>query len=203
LWFLIILISLAGLLIFLFSIPLGMSFKLDTDDRPVFKMQVRWLFDLLRKPIVPRKEKIDLPAKKAKTKPRKKKKSRKVMVRIIPRLITRSLLARVKKFLREILSCIHIENFQADFSMGTGDPADTGILFGLLSPLVLWFPHSGDFSVFLEPDFSHDPVMRGKSSGQISLIPARLIWALLKFIVSWSVLRTVYQFLRLKWKKIS
>jgi hypothetical protein len=203
LWFLIVLISLIVLLVFLSSIPLGMSFKLDTDDRPVFRLQVRWFFDLLRKPIVPRKEKIDLSAKKAKTRSKKKKKRRKLTVRAVSGLLNRSLLARVRRFLGEILRCLHVKNFQADFSLGTGDPADTGILFGILSPLVLSLPHFRNFSVFLEPDFSPDPVMRGKSSGQVRLVPARLVWALLKFILSWSVLRTVYQFLRLRWKKIS
>lgn len=201
-WFLIILISLVGLLIFLFSIPLGMSFKLDTEDQPVFKLQVRWLFDLLRKTIVPRKEKIDIPAKKTKARTKKKKKTRKVTVRAIPHLISRSFLARVRKFVWEIMGCIHIKTFQVDFSMGTGDPADTGILFGFLSPFILSLPDSGNFYILLKPDFSTDPVMEGKSTGQVRLIPARLVWVLLKFIFSWSVLRTAFQFLRLRWKKV-
>lgn len=200
-WFLIVLISLIVLLVFLFSIPLGMSFRLDTEDRPVFKLQFRWLFDLLRKSIVPRKEKIDLPAKKVKTGPQKKKKSRKAMIRIISRLITRSLLARIKKFVLEILSCMQIKNFRADFSMGTGDPADTGILFGFLSPLLISLPNTLNFYVLLEPDFSPEPVIRGTSLGQVRLIPARLVWALLKLIFSWSVLRTIFLLLRLRWKK--
>ena len=56
-WAILILASLLVLIVFAFSVPLDVVLRVDVYGRPKFRMRLAWLFGLVSKEIIPKKEK--------------------------------------------------------------------------------------------------------------------------------------------------
>ncbi|MEJ2636702.1 MAG: DUF2953 domain-containing protein [Calditrichia bacterium] len=196
-----ILAILFGLLLLLLSIPVDFIFQFDSRQSPALHFQIGWLFSLARfkigkkKKIKPKRKNPD--KKKAKKRGRKKGASK---FRFLG-LITEALLRRVFRLLLDIFRAIHFRKVGADIRAGLGEPADTGMIFGLTSPVFLLLPNSVQSQIRLSPDFGDEAVFAGDASGSIRLWPIEIIFIALKFIFSRPVLRTIKNFIILKWKK--
>jgi hypothetical protein len=75
---------------------------------------------------------------------------------------------------------IHVETMTLDAEFGLGDPAETGQLFGMLTPLIYAMPQSPAVSLAVRPNFN-ERCLRGAADADIRFIPFRFVPPVLRF----------------------
>lgn len=190
-----ILAGLFGLFLFLIAVPIELKFQFDSLNSPRFRMRIGWLFSLVE---------LDLPHRKQSSKQSRKRvkpKRKRTGYRVFLKLLSRPLLLRFLDFIRKTCRAVHLKQLRADIRAGLGEPADTGILFGAVSAL---FPFRGMTEVVRmqwEPDFGQEPVIEGTSEGTIRLRPIEMAPAVIGFVFSKPVLKTMIRGMRLWTRK--
>lgn len=82
--------------------------------------------------------------------------------------------------LRELLQRVHLEKLHLRGRFGLGDPADTGAVFGMLTPLI--YGLSGRRAVIeLRPDFG-DVCLEGRLEAGIRLTPIAFVPPILRYV---------------------
>ncbi len=191
-----ILAILLGLFFVLISIPVDFIFRFDSFRSPSFRFQMGWFFSLVKIKIGEKKKKPPKPKKPKKKKAKKKGKSKIQFAR----LITRSLLFRVLRLVRDVLGSFNLMHIDADLEAGLGEPADTGMVFGAVWPLLALMPVSLRQQIRLSPNFGTEPVLAGTANGDIRIWPILIIFVILRFIFSGPVLRTIKNIIVIKWR---
>lgn len=92
----------------------------------------------------------------------------------------------VFRLISEIISQIHIDRADIDFRFGASDPADTGEIFGYLTPLIYGVFGSRLLRINVEPVFDK-AVFDGCAALDVTMTPARFIPPFVRF--GWSTLR--------------
>ncbi|HEY82406.1 MAG TPA: hypothetical protein G4O01_03845 [Dehalococcoidia bacterium] len=192
-WVIIASAALAALLILALFVPLELAVQLSTAERPRLRMRLVWLFGLVRKEIGRGEKKPAAPKKTGKK-------------RINPRdilslLQTKGLLQQLKISLQGMLRSLEIKNLTADFKVGLGDPADTGLLFALLAPVILWLNSSLPLRISAQPSFADAPTFTGYSHGAVRVRPIRLVIPLLRFAISPATMRAVKKLVLARWRR--
>ncbi len=82
--------------------------------------------------------------------------------------------------LADLLKPIHIERLAIDADIGFDDPADTGQLYGLLSPLIHSRLPSSAVSIAVRPDFSGSRIS-GEAIAEVSFIPVAFLPPAVRF----------------------
>ena len=77
----------------------------------------------------------------------------------------------------QMLRQIHVDNLLIDGEFGTGDPAETGQIFGQLTPFI----YANNLDIRLRPNFAV-ACLRGRAEAQLSVIPIRFLWPLAALI---------------------
>jgi hypothetical protein len=86
---------------------------------------------------------------------------------------------------------LHVKGVQARARLGLGDPADTGLLFGIAGPLALALRRGlPSLELELEPDF-RGPVLDGELRGEVRVVPLAALPHLARFALSPATLRAV------------
>jgi hypothetical protein len=85
-------------------------------------------------------------------------------------------IAEVPALIGRMLRTIRIEVLRLDAEFGLGDPADTGQVYGQLSPLIFASP----WQVNLRPDFGAT-CLRGTAFAQFRVVPIAFAWPLVGF----------------------
>ena len=116
-------------------------------------------------------------------------------------LKTEGLLRQFKKLLKDLLSAFRFRDVIADFTLGLGNPADTGLLFAVIGPATALFGESRFHKLIFRPSFSDDTVLEGYSHGTVRLRPIRLIPPVVKFAFSAATIRMAGTFISSKWKR--
>ena len=161
-------------------------------------MRLSWLFGLFSKEIAGGKKKPE--GKKSDVKPKKKGWRRDI--RFIFRMLqTKGLLKQFKGLVKDLISCFKFRDVVADFKVGLGDPADTGLLFTFLSPVSVFLGSSRFHRINLQPSFGDEAVLEGYSWGTARLRPIKLLPPLLKFTFSSAAITTLKTLVLSKWKK--
>ena len=96
----------------------------------------------------------------------------------------RRMLAAAPDLVRGILSKFRVEHLRADAEFGTGDPAETGALWGALTPVLYAVPGGGGAGVSLRPVFD-DRIFSGEVDVAVRVVPLSLAGPLLAF--GWAV----------------
>ena len=185
-WIIIILASLTAVIIFVLSVPIEMSLRADVYGKPRFRLKLSWLFGLIRTDLAGRKK----PSRKRETKFRD----------IIEILRTKGLVSQFKRFVKDILSYLKIRNLFADFTLGLGDPADTGFLFAFVGPAASWLNSSLPCQIRIRPSFEDEGTLEGYSYGVVRLRPIQLVTPTLRFAFSLAAMRTAKKLVLAKWK---
>ncbi len=191
---LIVLLSFAALVIFCLSLPLEIAIRLDLNDKARFRLRVLWLFGLVKREV-------------------RWEGGAATMTGLLqggaaPGNFTRVFTSawRVKglpeRLFRLLKSCfkgLRLKEFVARLKLGLDNPADTGLLFAYLSPLVLMglFPHC---DIDLEPSFEGDAIVRGYLSAVVNVRLAGILLAVAGFVLSPPVIRAVAAALRERWR---
>jgi len=199
LWVIVTLASLAAIIILVLCVPLEMTLHADVCGKPKFRLKLSWLFGLVSKEVTRGKEpKEKKKLVKEKRKPREGKRRLRDILEI---LRTRGLLSQLKRLLRDVLSRLKIRDLIADFRVGLGNPADTGLIFAIIGPATfLWnssFPHQ----IRVQPSFEDKAVFEGYSHGVVRLRPIQLVIPFLRFAFSIATIRAAKRLVLTKWKR--
>ena len=153
--------------------PLVCEFRLSRD--PGLRFRVRLSFLGGRTPAIvivdssrPRKSR-DKPKKTTPKRDRARRRGRRITLGTITDLVW------------QVLAAIHIRHLSAKGRFGTGDPAETGQIYGLLTPLIYGFaPTAPRLEIDVTPVFDA-PCLDGDLSGQVELVPFALLPPVARF----------------------
>jgi hypothetical protein len=198
LWIIAVIVGLIAIALFIFWIPLDMVLNADVHGKPGLRLRFSWFFGLVSREIPGIREKPS--AKKKAPSDRKKGgwRDARIMLRIIR---TEGLLKRLMKLVKEVFSCFRWKETAADFKVGLGDPADTGLLFCILGPATVFLGNSGRHRINIEPYFGDDAILEGCSSGTARLRPVRLLPPFFRFAFSPPAIKAVRTLITEKWKR--
>ena len=183
-WFIITLASLTAVLIFILCVPIEVALRADVYGKPKFRLKLSWFYVLVRRDLAKREKKV--------AEKRYEPETGKTKLRdIIKVLRTRGLLSQLKYLVKDVLSCFKIRNLIADFTVGLGDPADTGLLFAFAGPAASWLNSSFPCHIRIRPSFEDEGTLEGYSHGVVRLRPIRLVIPALRFAFSPAAMRTV------------
>ena len=195
-WIIIALASLVALIILILCIPFDATFRVDIYGSPRFSFRLVWFFGLVSKEI---KRKEEAGAKKGSAEAVEKSGWRR-LEGIFRAIRAKDLLNQLKVLLKGIYSRLNIRHMRADFKVGLGDPADTGLLFAVINP-VLIFLNSTAGCIRVQPSFEGEAVFEGYTQGMVRLLPIQLVPPLLRFIFSLAFLRVIKTAVLTRWKR--
>ena len=196
-WVGIALASLAALIILVLCIPFDMVLRLGVYGVVKLKMSVSWLFGGVSQEVGQRKRKPKRKAAEAKPKLIERGKGARTALGILQ---TRGLPGQLKRLLKGIIHCFKIQKFEADFRVGLDNPADTGFLFGLIGPTLLFTSSSFPYPVRVRPAFD-EAVFEGYLHGTIRLWPIQLVPSIFRFVFSLTTVRVIKKLVLTKWKR--
>lgn len=186
-WIIVVVASLAILVFLILCVPLDMALHADIYGKPKFRLRFSWLFGLVSKEITGEKEKPEKKPGVVKDKGKHRWRDTRAIFTI---LRTKGLLRQLKDLVIEgVFSHLKARDIAADFRIGLGDPADTGLLFAFIGPATAFLGSSHRHQIKVEPDFSDDAVLEGYSHGMVRLHPIQLVPPFLKFIFSLTTIK--------------
>jgi hypothetical protein len=181
-------------LLALLALPVEIDYTFDSESRPRSAARIVWLLGLVRFRPGSRKGKTRRrkPRKRAAPKgrrPRKSARAREKGFRVFLAAIrSEGFVRRVFKLLHAIFSATEIKRLRARFLIGLDDPADTGLVYGLLAPALSLF-HAlprGDFAAV--PVFDRS-ALEANMNIRLRLVPINYLKAAVAFIISMETLR--------------
>jgi len=176
-----------GVIIFLLSIPLDLSFHLRVRERLEFRFSLTWFFSLVKKEFGRKRRAA-----------KKRAESRGAFTDFLQ---IRGLLPKILRLLRDVVKRIRIRALVVDFTIGLDDPADTALLVGSLwLPAFLLSP-SLPYSIRLQPSFVDGPVFQGYAHVIVRLRPIQLVPAVARFGCSRIALRLLWRMISGRWKR--
>jgi hypothetical protein len=179
----ILLWTIAAILILAFSavasvlcMPIRISFMFDTHNRPAFSFKMAPFGGLL--PIVLTSERWKKRSTKQRTKAASNK-SRKALHQNVAALAPR-ILRELPELISKVVSRVKLERVDANIRFGLSDPANTGILYGALIPLLQLIGVSERSYIVLKPDFGNE-IFDGSGHMATRFVPIALIAPMLGF----------------------
>ena len=180
-WVLVSISSLAGLLVLLLSVPIDLSFSLEKKERFRSRVRIGWLFGLVGKNLgggengkEPKEE------EKPKKQGRRGKRSPR---RFLAAIRTRGLPGHSLRFARRMLRAIRVRELNVGLQIGLGDPAETGQLLGLVSPVTASVGAIPGVQMSVKPDF-YEETLRGYCNGSVRIYPIRMVPPMILFALS-------------------
>lgn len=186
------------LTILLLAIPVNLVFALKKDDVWRGRIVVFWLFGLTHKTLRPRREekarrlsRRRRPRKSIATVSRQVVKKRRYLYSV---LRSEGFLRRAVYLVRDLLRSLRPRRFRFQCVVGLDDPADTGRLIGLLSPLRVFagremrFGKNSNVAFEVTPDFT-GPRCTGYWCASVRFVPLQLLRVFLGFLFSPPVFR--------------
>ena len=178
------------ILFFLLIVPIEAEFKFNNLNGSEKTVKLKALFGLLSKTVYTSdKSKISKPKEKAEVK--KEKKSGSGLSKIISLLQNGKFLRKTALTLKKLLSSIKPELKHFHFRLGLNDPADTGIIWGLIGPVSGIFYGFTEKEVVIEPDFL-DPALGLDTRGSVSIVPLEILIILIGYLFSPTVIKTYW-----------
>jgi hypothetical protein len=168
------------LAVLVLSVPVEAIFSFDTSTKPKVHIKLSWFYGL-----VTREMRGFSGARKKRAKKRGRRISQSALLKIIS---TRRLLNRISSLAWSILQRVKLQELKADLIMGLDDPADTGLLFALVGPVLPLVNLPEQCNVSVMPSFQ-EAVLEGKALLVIRLRPITLTIPFMKFIFSMPVIR--------------
>lgn len=175
----------------LLAIPVMLVIDAERADTLRLRWRVRWLFGLVdirsqrRAHTLPPSDRSDA-SRSRQTNADKRWRRTRMGIAV---LRTRGLVRRVARLAWRLRRQITLKEFHVRTAFGLDDPADTGIVYGALSPLVM-MARMGGLDVECRPMFQESG-LKGAVGGTIQVRPLSVAGALVAFLVSPPVLRSV------------
>lgn len=197
-WIVAVLAGLVILIVIILWIPLEIALQADFEGKPRFRLRLLWLFGLVSRDITGKKK--EAAQKRAAVTGGKR--WRWSDARTIYRVLrTRGLLRHIKEFIKGVLPCFRFREIVADFTIGLGNPANTGLMFAVIGPATAFLGSSRSHRIRIEPYFGDDTVFRGHSHGKARLRPIRLVPPFLKLTFSLPAMKAIWTLKRSRWQR--
>lgn len=185
---LIVLLIVVSLMLFLLAIPVTLVVHVSTPRDVGGDIEVYWLFDLVRVPVS-----FSSPKKSSGKKPENRKRNKRLSRKKgdwIKWARQPAVFKRILQYMKDIWQAFYREDLQINLRIGLGDPADTGMLWGVIGPMAGMLKNVHDCAITLEPDF-FDIAFDVKGSGKIRFYPLQLIFLTLGLLMSPKIWRTL------------
>jgi hypothetical protein len=164
------------------AVPLVLFIEAERTDKLRVRWRLFWLFGLVTRrsrnesaPSAPRRADV----RPADTPKKRKRRWRRIAVVV---LRTRGLLARVVRLGLALLRRVTLERLQLDTVFGFENPADTGFVYGCLSPVLVMAEVRG-LDIRCRPMFL-EPGVRGAFRATIRVRPLLVVGPIVAFLVS-------------------
>ena len=187
-WIIVLLGGIATFIMVVLCVPLDIVFNMDTNGRPRFTIRLLWLFGLVRKEIRKAEKKAERGKKGIKSKRRLRDRGRRVRA-VITILRTKGMVKQLRRLSKETISRLQIRELGADVRVGLGGPAETGMLFAFIGPVVLFLSIFCSHRIHLQPSFGDEAVFEGHSFGTVRLRPIWLVPIFTRFAFSPATMR--------------
>jgi hypothetical protein len=190
------LIGAAGfLLLFLLmlAVPITLNFRLSWRQRFRSDVEVRWLFGLVHLRIPSPRSFRPIPA--GAKRPNGAGGSQRPYAakrNVLAALGERRLRRRIIAFAGDLWRAVHKRDVRVRVRVGLGDPADTGLLWGVLGPVSALAAGVRGASISVEPDFV-DSTFEMEGSGCIRIVPIQMTYLFAALLLSPAIWRAVRQ----------
>jgi hypothetical protein len=189
-----VLAALIALIVAMLAVPLVLVVEAERTDQLQVRWRLFWLFGLVK----PRSRHQSAPsapdradASPAATPKKRRARGRRMAVAV---LRTRGLFARVVRLALALLRRVKLERLQLDTMFGFENPADTGFVYGCLSPVLVMADVRG-LNIRCRPMFLESGV-RGAFRATIRVRPLLVVGPMVAFLVSPPVFRAA----RVAWR---
>jgi len=179
-WILATILGISLLLVLLITIPVDLVLHVEKDVD--FKPRVRlgWMFGLIGKDIGGKKK---MPKKKAE----KRKRNIKPLLAL---LRTRGFPKKLSRLIRDIFRLLNVHELKLNLRVGLSDPAETGLLFAVIGPTMVYLKSLSSLDVQIQPDFEQER-LQGYVKGDLRVLPIRFIKPLIIFAFSFTTIRAI------------
>jgi hypothetical protein len=181
------------LLLVLLAVPFSLSYRLRWPQPGRNEVTLGWAFGLLQLRLPPASSAAtrDAPCKPPVAPRKKARRRRQSSLNPIALLRQPAFRQRLLRYLRECWRALHKQELQLRLRIGLDDPADTGLLWGMMGPLAGLLANNREVALTLEPEFEAE-TFELESSGTIAFSPLRLIYLTVALLLSptlWQGLR--------------
>ncbi len=181
-WVVTVLASLVLLIVIALCVPLNFVFQVEVHGNLKLSMRLDWLFGLIGKEIPTTRPGRNL----------QKHPGNRIGLRTLFRILQiKGLFSQLKDWLKATFGCLKLQDLRGDFTIGLDDPADTGFLFAVISPIMPFLRGSRFSEIRVRPSFEDEAVCEGYLRGTVRLIPIQLVPPFLKFMFSLPTLRAI------------
>ena len=183
--------ALTVLLVALMAVPVALVVEAEREDALKVRWRMRWLHGLVdvgtspRQPAPPTSERSE-PAKPARTSETRRWRRARMGIAV---LRTRGLVRRAQRTAFTLFRRIRVRELQARAAFGFDDPADTGMVYGCLSPFLVMADARG-LRVECRPMFLEFG-LRGVLRATVAVRPLAVIGTLVGFVLSRPALRAM------------
>jgi len=168
------------LFVLLFAIPVDLVFCVEKDVDFKSRVRVRWMFGLIGRDITSRKKR-----------PEKEKKKRKGNIKpLLAMLRTRGFLQKLTKFVKHVFQLLNVRELKLNLRVGLSDPAETGFLFAVIGPAMVYVKSLSSLDVHVEPDFEQEN-LRGYFQGDLRASPIQFVKPFALFLFSATTIRAI------------
>ncbi len=178
-------------LLVLLAVPVDVAFRLEHVEALEGRLTVRWVFGLVKvRTAVPRARRQPAkpeggPKRAEKRVPRKPHRPPAAFLAALRQTAFRR---RVYRFGHDLVRAAHVTRLRLRMRLGLGDPADTGLLWGIVGPLHAMAQGLRAADVRIEPEFV-DPVLELQAQGRLLVFPLQFLALAVSFALSPSSIR--------------
>ena len=174
------------LTVLLLSIPVDLAFSYERGEDSRTRMRIGWLFGLIGKDLGGGKK-----GRQKKPKETKAKKGRRSFRGPLAVFRARGFSGRLLLLARRLVLSVQVRDVDVEFQVGTGDPVETALLFGVIRPSVALARSRFSPNIRIEPNFVEE-TFEGHARGALRVYPIKLIPTLLAFALSPVTFRGVW-----------
>ena len=174
-------------IIFLLIIPIEIAFTVNNLENQKNNIKGKLFFGLIKFQLFPQTGKK---TKTTEVKPVKKKK-RVTLRKFLKLAQNEKFVAKLSVFIKKLLKSVKFQLSRIYLRLGLDDPADTGMLWGIIGPVYGILDYYSDKNVKIEPEFQ-DPTFNIEGSGKISVVPIEIIFISLFFLLSPVTVKTLW-----------
>ena len=173
----------------LLAVPVDIEFDAAWPDTRNNRIDGRWGFGALsfRLDGATAEPKASQPRQAASERARAGKKG---SVRVLRALRQRPFRRRLLRFARSLWRAVHKRDVDVSIRIGTGDPAETGQLWGVFGPLSAWLRTSSGCRATIEPDFVA-AIARVHGRGRVTIFPLQVLLLASGLMVSPAIWRGI------------
>ena len=173
------------LAVLLLCIPVDLTFSYERGEGSRSRMRIGWLFGLIAKELGGEKK-----GREKKPKKMQAKKGRRSFPGPLAVFTARGFSERLLLLAKRLVQSVEVRNVDVEVQVGTGDPAEMGLLCGVIRSGLALAPSNFSPNIRIEPNFVEE-TLEGHARAALRVYPIKLIPPLIAFALSPATFRGV------------